>query len=89
IRGDGTPVNFTSILVGAILVEDETGAWFTRYARETGERAEAIADLVQTSEAMRPRVEEQAAAGTLPDAREFYSSSVRDILGSALRLATR
>ncbi|BBA69245.1 P-loop NTPase fold protein [Geobacter sulfurreducens] len=89
IRGDGTPVNFTSILVGAILVEDETGAWFTRYARETGERAEAIADLVQTSEAMRPRVEEQAAAGTLPEAREFYSSSVRDILGSALRLATR
>ena len=70
-------------------MEDETGAWFTRYARETGERAEAIADLVQTSEAMRSRVEEQATAGTLPEAREFYSSSVRDILGSALRLATR
>lgn len=89
IRGDGTPVNFTSILVGAILVEDETGSWFARYARETGERAEAIADLVQTSEAMRPKVEEQAAGGILPEAREFYSTSVRDILASALRIATR
>lgn len=89
IRGDGTPVNFTSILVGAILVEDETGAWFSRYARETGERAEAIADLVRTAEEVRPKIEEQAATGTLPEAREFYSSSVRDILASALGIATR